>query len=79
MSRGNCTYQLLQAALMQGCIKLVKLIGQNPREPANRQKPPVDIPPALCQNRAMLGEPRDPFSLTRAAPSTGGRARSKFQ
>src|SRR5258706_8345543 len=39
---------------------------------------PVDMWPPLCQYRAMLGEAKNQFSLTRAASSTCGRAKSSF-
>jgi hypothetical protein len=45
--------------------------SQNPQELA------VDIPTLLCQYRAMLGETQNQFSLTRAAPCTSGRSKSK--
>jgi hypothetical protein len=38
----------------------------------------VDLHTALCKCRTMLGETKKQFSLTRAATSTGGRAKSNF-
>jgi hypothetical protein len=38
----------------------------------------VANPQAEAQNRTMLGETGNQFSLTRAALSTGGRAKSDF-
>jgi len=38
---------------------------------------PVDTTAGVCEGRAMLGEPEKQFSLTRAALSTCGRAKSK--
>ena len=37
-----------------------------------------DMRPPLCQYRAMVGETKNQFSLTRATPSTSGHAKSKF-
>ena len=37
-----------------------------------------DTPAWICEGRAMLGETKNQFSLTRAALSTGGRAKSDF-
>ena len=51
---------------------------QGQDRPRKRQKLPVDIPAPPCQYRAMLGEPKNQFSLTRAALSTCGRAKSKY-
>src|SRR6185369_11544190 len=42
------------------------------------QRFPVDATTRICQRRSMLGETENQFSLTRAALSTGGRAKSKF-
>ena len=47
-------------------------------EPENGNRCLVDIAARGWQSRAMLGEPENQFSLTRAALSTGGRAKSKF-
>ena len=47
-------------------------------EPENGNRCLVDIAARGWQSRAMLGEPENQFSLTRAALSTGERAISKF-
>jgi predicted Zn-dependent peptidase len=49
-----------------------------PAKGRRQAKLPVEAPPSLWQCRATLGEPKNQFSLTRAALSTGGRAKSKF-
>jgi hypothetical protein len=58
------------------------------RVPPRRNRPASDAetgensplipPPSLWYRRAMLAETKNQFSFTRAAPSTSGRAKSKF-
>ncbi len=53
-------------------------VPQGQDRPRKRQKLPVDIPAPPCQYRAMLGEPKNQLSLTRAALSTCGRAKKQI-
>jgi len=46
--------------------------------PGSGEKLPVDATTLICQRRSMLGETENQLYLTRAALSTGGRAKSKF-
>ena len=57
-------------------------LEQAPRRLTCAAKPPqlpVDIPSPLCQYRAMIGGIEYQFCLTRAALSTWGRAKTKFE
>jgi hypothetical protein len=56
------------------------VLAQNwPKTGNNSENMPVDSPTPLCQYRAMLGETQKQFSLTRAAFSTCGGAKTNFQ
>ena len=57
----------MPAVLLAACFGV---LSRPLNEPCN--------PPAEVQIQAMLGETQNQFSLTRAALSTGGRAKSKF-
>lgn len=47
-------------------------------DPEAGENCPLTPPPSLWQCRAMLGETKNQFSLTRVASSTCGRMKSKF-
>ena len=64
-------YDLALAAVSQPCLLSL-------RSDPLLETCPVDTPPSLWYCRAMLGETKSLFSLTRAALSTGGRTKSKF-
>src|SRR5208282_1189861 len=70
-----CSRPICAQTAYPSCQNAV-LQGQD--RPRKRQKLPVDIPAPHCQYRAMLGEPKNQFSLTRAALSTCGRAKKQI-
>ena len=53
-------------------------LGDGAKPPENRQNLPVDALGPVWQNEAAMNESEKQFSLTRAALSTCGRAKSKF-
>jgi hypothetical protein len=62
---------MTRPGLSRTCLERINY-GSALRE--NGHNSPVDTAAGVWESRAMLGEPEEQFSLTRAVPSTSGRA-----
>ena len=68
----RCDFQGQHVWLPPCPYRFITSAPQNPRELA------FDVPTLLCQDRAMLGETQNQFSLTPAASITGGVAKKQL-
>jgi hypothetical protein len=71
------------ALLLAHCVAARPLppaygVGDGAKPPENRQNLPVAALRQVWQNGAAMNESEKQFSLTRAAPSTSGRAKNQI-